>query len=114
MSRPRWVSSGPAGVRTGSTVRWHDGGAAGLADPARTRIQWRVDLQTAAARLGVHYQTAYRWVRDGSLPAVKRRGAYEVAERDVERFRSARAAPAPPPRHTHVRSWPHQADRLFD
>jgi excisionase family DNA binding protein len=35
-----------------------------------------VDLQTAAARLGVHYQTAYRWVRDGSLPAMKRGTTY--------------------------------------
>jgi glycerate-2-kinase len=26
-----------------------------------------VNLKQAAARLGVHYQTAYRWVRSGDL-----------------------------------------------
>mgnify|MGYP005816248389 CR=1 FL=1 len=73
-----------------------------------------VDLQAAAAHLGVHYQTAYRWVRDGSLPAVKRGASYDIDEADLERFRSARSTPAPPPRHSHVRSWPHQVDRLYD
>ncbi|HEX2851379.1 MAG TPA: B12-binding domain-containing protein [Acidimicrobiales bacterium] len=71
-----------------------------------------MDLQTAAAHLGVHYQTAYRWVRDGSLPAVKRGASYEIDEYDLERFRSARAEPVPPPRRSHVRSWAHQVDRL--
>jgi excisionase family DNA binding protein len=72
-----------------------------------------VDLQTAADRLGVHYQTAYRWVRDGSLPAVKRGTVYDIADNDLERFRTARAAPAPPPAKATVRSWGHQVDRLY-
>jgi excisionase family DNA binding protein len=72
-----------------------------------------VDLQTAADRLGVHYQTAYRWVRDGSLAAVKRGAVYDIADADLERFRARRASPAPPPRRATVRSWGHQADRLY-
>jgi len=72
-----------------------------------------VDLQTAAARLGVHYQTAYRWVRDGSLKAVKRGAVYDIGEDDLERFRTVREAPAPPPRQATVRSWTHQVGRLY-
>jgi excisionase family DNA binding protein len=72
-----------------------------------------VDLQTAADRLGVHYQTAYRWVRDGSLRAVKRGSVYEIDDDEIVRFQSARSSPAPPPKHTNVRSWSHQVDRLF-
>jgi excisionase family DNA binding protein len=30
-----------------------------------------MDLESAAAVLGVHYQTAYRWVRTGVLPVAK-------------------------------------------
>jgi excisionase family DNA binding protein len=72
-----------------------------------------LDLRTAADRLGVHYQTAYRWVRDGSLTAVKRGTTYDVEERELDRFRAARAEPAPPPAKATVRSWDHQVDRLF-
>jgi excisionase family DNA binding protein len=72
-----------------------------------------VDLRTAADRLGVHYQTAYRWVRDGSLPAVKRGTSYDVDERALLRFQAARAEPSPPPSKAHVRSWDHQVDRLY-
>jgi excisionase family DNA binding protein len=73
----------------------------------------RVDLQTAADRLGVHYQTAYRWVRDGSLRAHKRGSVYEIDDDEIARFQAARSSPAPPPKQTHVRSWSHQVDRLF-
>jgi MerR family transcriptional regulator, light-induced transcriptional regulator len=37
-----------------------------------------MDLESAAAVLGVHYQTAYRWVRTGLLPAVKVGAGYEL------------------------------------
>lgn len=73
----------------------------------------RVDLQTAADRLGVHYQTAYRWVRDGSLRAVKRGSVYEIDDTELERFQQARSSPSPPPRQATVRSWSHQVDRLY-
>lgn len=41
-------------------------------------------LQQAAARLGVHYMTAYRYVRTGRLPARRRGGRWEVTEVDLE------------------------------
>ena len=72
-----------------------------------------VDLQTAADRLGVHYQTAYRWVRDGSLPAVKRGSVYDIDDDELERFQRRRSTPAKPPSKAQVRSWPHQVDRLY-
>jgi len=71
-----------------------------------------VDLRSAADRLGVHYQTAYRWVREGSLRAVKIGPSYDIADEEVERFAADRAAPAPPPATTVVRSWGVQQDRL--
>ena len=40
-------------------------------------------LSDAADELGVHYQTAYRWVRTGRLPARLVNGEYEVSRRDV-------------------------------
>lgn len=73
----------------------------------------RVDLQTAADRLGVHYQTAYRWVRDGSLQAVKRGSVYEIDEDALLTFQEERTRPTPPPKQTQVRSWEHQVDRLL-
>jgi excisionase family DNA binding protein len=47
----------------------------------------RIDLREAAARLGVHYMTAYRYVRLGRLPAVQERGRWWVDPSDVQRFR---------------------------
>lgn len=71
-----------------------------------------MDLRSAAERLGVHYQTAYRWVREGSLRGVKIGPTYEITEEEVERFSAERARPTPPPRTTVVRSWGVQQDRL--
>jgi excisionase family DNA binding protein len=71
-----------------------------------------VDLQTAADRLGVHYQTAYRWVRDGSLRAVKLGSAYDISDDEVVRFEAVRTSPAPPPKQATVRNWDHQVDRF--
>jgi excisionase family DNA binding protein len=42
-----------------------------------------VDLQTAADDLGVHYQTAYRWVRSGRLGAELVRGRFLVSPTDI-------------------------------
>ena len=61
-----------------------------------------MDLESAAAVLGVHYQTAYRWVRTGLLPAVKVGSGYELDpdhvasiahERRLDRPAAARPAP---------------------
>ncbi|HEX6310849.1 MAG TPA: B12-binding domain-containing protein [Acidimicrobiia bacterium] len=55
---------------------------------ARTRTRSRGDewltLQEAARRLGVHYMTAYRYVRIGRLPAVSEEGRWWVRASDVE------------------------------
>ena len=61
----------------------------------------------------MHYQTAYRWVRDGSLRAVKRGSVYEIDDGELDRFQQARTSPAPPPKQATVRSWAHQVDRLY-
>lgn len=55
-----------------------------------------IDLNDAAARLDVHYQTAYRWVRSGRLPAVIVDGKYEIDPADVQRLNEARSQPARP------------------
>jgi excisionase family DNA binding protein len=56
------------------------------------RCDGEIDLETAARVLGVHYQTAYRWVRTGRLPAAKVGGGYRVASRDVEKLAARRGA----------------------
>jgi len=73
-----------------------------------------VDLRAAAEQLGVHYQTAYKWVRDGSLPAVKFGSAYEIGDAEVARVLAARRAPQPPPQTTVVRDWEAQRQRLYE
>ena len=57
-----------------------------------------MDLEAAAAALGVHYQTAYRLVRSGVLPASKVGVGYRLDPKDVEALRQtrwSRCAPAP-------------------
>jgi excisionase family DNA binding protein len=49
-------------------------------------------LQEAADELGVHYMTAYRYVRLGQLDAVKVAGAWQVADRAISEFRGGAAA----------------------
>jgi MerR family transcriptional regulator, light-induced transcriptional regulator len=62
-----------------------------------------LDLLAAAEQLGVHYQTAYRWVRSGELPAVRVRGRYQLDPADVAAFAARRDEPRKPrgrrPRH---------------
>lgn len=54
-----------------------------------------VELRAAADELGVHYQTAYRWVRNGQLPATKVAGKYAVDPQDLADFAARRASPTP-------------------
>jgi MerR family transcriptional regulator, light-induced transcriptional regulator len=54
-----------------------------------------IDLQAAARQLGVHYQTAYKWVRSGELPAVMVMGSYRLERDAVARFAKRRARPVP-------------------
>ncbi len=46
-------------------------------------------LRDAAETLGVHYMTAYRYVRTGRLPAVRGRVGWEVDPADLARVRPA-------------------------
>lgn len=70
-----------------------------------------VDLTTAAAHLGVHYQTAYLWVRDGSLPATRVRGRYRIAVRDLEELARRREEPQRVPGRSEPR-WERSAARF--
>ena len=71
------------------------------------------ELQAAADELGVHYQTAYRWVRSGRLPARLVKGRYLVRADDLNRFRDERSAPRPPSRPS-VRRVERQAEALYE
>jgi MerR family transcriptional regulator, light-induced transcriptional regulator len=72
-----------------------------------------MQLRDAANTLGVHYQTAYGWVRQGTLPARKTPGGYEVSDADVRDLMARRAAGVEPPTEIRVRDWAAQADRLY-
>lgn len=45
-----------------------------------------IRLREAAEQLGVHYMTAYRYVRTGSLPAEQRNGQWYVDPTDLAQF----------------------------
>ncbi|MDQ2813782.1 MAG: B12-binding domain-containing protein [Actinomycetota bacterium] len=71
-----------------------------------------MQLREAADVLGVHYQTAYGWVRQGVLPAVKTARGYEVSDGDVSALAERRASGTAPRPQIRVRDWTAQADRL--
>jgi len=72
-----------------------------------------MQLREAADALGVHYQTAYLWVRQGTLPARKRGRGYEVEDADVRALAERRRQGSPPARQVGVRDWQAQADQLY-
>ena len=78
------------------------------------RAQQVLPLREAADFLGVHYQTAYGWIRQGLLPATKAGRRYQVNVADVHALGAARAAGTPPRPEVRVRSWQPQADRFYD
>ena len=72
-----------------------------------------LDLQEAADALGIHYQTAYRWVRSGRIPARLVAGRYQVGRADLERIDDLRRkpiAPRPPSR----RRLHRQVERMYE
>jgi excisionase family DNA binding protein len=71
-------------------------------------------LREAAAELGVHYQTAYGWVRAGRLDARKVGGSYLVSRAALSALARDRETGAPPPGTIRVRDWEAQVNRLFD
>src|SRR5258706_5529876 len=70
-------------------------------------------LRGAADTLGVHYQTAYGWVRQGLLPARKIGRGYQIRDEDVAAFAARRRLGQQPARTIHVRDWTAQAGRLY-
>ena len=73
-----------------------------------------MDLREAAGALGVHYQTAYAWVREGVLPARKVGRGYEISEADARALAARRRQGAQPARPIHVRDWAAQSLRLYE
>jgi excisionase family DNA binding protein len=72
-----------------------------------------VDLREAADALGVHYQTAYAWVREGTLPARKVGRGYEVSDAGVRALAAQRRHGHEPPKPIWVRDWAAQAQALY-
>jgi excisionase family DNA binding protein len=72
-----------------------------------------MDLREAAGTLGVHYQTAYGWVRRGVLPARKVGRGYAVSDDDVAALAAQRRLGQEPVRPIHVRDWAAQAHGLY-
>ena len=72
-----------------------------------------MQLRAAADTLGVHYQTAYGWVRKGVLPARKVGRGYEIRDSDVQSLAARRDRGRAPRRHVQVRDWAARADRLY-
>lgn len=67
-----------------------------------------VTLHEAAERLGVHYMTAYRYVRQGQLNATRTSAGWRVALEDLNRFSrpgSASTSEAPKPRSRRQAPW---------
>lgn len=60
-------------------------------DPSRLTLS----LKESAERLGVHYMTAYKYVRHGKLPATKVGGEWRVDPADLEVMLSGAAIPTP-------------------
>jgi MerR family transcriptional regulator, light-induced transcriptional regulator len=72
-----------------------------------------MDLREAADALGVHYQTAYGWVRQGILPARKVGRGYAVSEVDVSALAAQRRRGAEPVRPVRVRDWAATSHALY-
>ncbi|MDH3194661.1 MAG: B12-binding domain-containing protein [Acidimicrobiia bacterium] len=67
-----------------------------------------ISLQAAADLLGVHYMTAYRYIRLGKLPAYKDGNTWRVELADIESLMS-------PPTAAATQDWPARLeDRLLD
>ncbi len=72
-----------------------------------------MDLEAAAALLGVHYQTAYRLVRTGVLPAVRVGSGYDLNPQDVVAVRDERQRRRVCAAYPDV-DWSQQQEQLAD
>ncbi len=73
-----------------------------------------IDLRTAAHQLGVHYQTAYKLVRRGDLPAEMVKGAYRLDPAAVARLAELRGRPAPARRRRPRDGFAGLSERVYD
>lgn len=73
-----------------------------------------LDLNDASEYLGVHYQTIYRWVREGNIAATKVGTRYQIAVSELENFARKRIEPSPPPEVTKVRNWEDIQRRFYE
>jgi excisionase family DNA binding protein len=74
-----------------------------------------VTLQDAAERLGVHYMTAYRYVRLGQLAAQKVGGTWRVATSDLDLFQQPNASEPSPSLSRKSAPWNERLEnRLLD
>jgi MerR family transcriptional regulator, light-induced transcriptional regulator len=79
---------------------------------APPREEPQVDLHEAARKLGVHYMTAYRYVRTGRLPATQHNGRWRVRTSDIERLSREPRETAPGRRSDPVTSATRLRSRL--
>jgi excisionase family DNA binding protein len=75
--------------------------------------QHRIELQEAAEQLGVHYQTAYRWVRSGRLAAQMVGGRYLITTEALAEVVDERSTPRPPTTPSRAR-LDRQAERMLE
>jgi excisionase family DNA binding protein len=73
-----------------------------------------LSLQEAADALGVHYQTAYKWVRRGELPATVVQGRYVVTRTDVDELLARRNRPTQPGARASRRNLAGLAERMYE
>ena len=72
-----------------------------------------LDLRSAASEIGVHYQTAYGWVRNGRLKAEMVNGQYMIARLDLDALVNQRRLPTAPKPPSSQR-LAHSADRMHE
>jgi len=65
-------------------------GTIGLPELPRTDAEGTIGLPELAELLGVHYMTAYRYVRTGRLEATLVRGSWRIDSSEVRRFQDTR------------------------
>ena len=69
-------------------------------------------LRQAAEALGCHYQTLYKRVRTGEIPALVAGGSYRIRAADLDAWLSSRDAADGAVQRTAPRDWGAQADAL--
>jgi excisionase family DNA binding protein len=84
-----------------------------VSDEPEKMTSTEMTLEQAAERLGVHYMSAYRYVRTGRLPARQVGGRWAVDAKDLDQFLAIKAGPgstAPTP-GSRDQDWKRSAER---